>query len=150
MVPALTYPTALPPATAASVSRALTVAGRLGAGLSSMSFWWRRWIEHSRSCRCTSWPCATPNTCTSTWAGGHHEPARRDLVAHLLDHLPGGPDEDDPGALAGLREAPVLRKKAVAGMDGLDAGAPGGIEDALDVEVALARRGGADGHGLIG
>src|SRR5207247_9215175 len=56
----------------------------------------------------------------------------------------------DPGALAGLREAPVLRKKAVAGMDGLDAGAPGGIEDALDVQVALARRGGADGHGLIG
>src|SRR5206468_8167883 len=83
-------------------------------------------------------------------AGGRHEPARAHLVAHLLDHLPGGPDEDEPGVRAGLGEAPVLREEAVAGMDGLDSDAPGDIEDALDVEIALARRGGADGHGLTG
>src|SRR2546426_119351 len=144
MVPALTYPTALPPATAASVSRALTVAGRLGAGLSSMSFLWRRWVEHSRPVRGTRGPRATPNNRTPTM------PARPHLVAHLLDHLPGGPDEGEPGVRAGLGEAPVLGEEAVAGMDGLDSDAPGDIEDALDVEIALARRGGADGHGLIG
>ena len=52
-------------------------------------------------------------------ARARHEPARADLVAHLLDHPPRRPDEDQPGRLAGLGEAPVLGEEAVAGMDGL-------------------------------
>ena len=35
-------------------------------------------------------------------------------------------------------------------MDRLRAGTPGGVEDALDVQIAVARGGGADGDGAIG
>ncbi len=38
---------------------------RVGAGDSSMSFWWRRWTEQSRSPRCTRMPFLSPSTCTS-------------------------------------------------------------------------------------
>ena len=38
-----------------------------GDGDSSMIFWWRRWIEHSRSPRCTSPPWASPRIWISTW-----------------------------------------------------------------------------------
>ena len=40
--------------------------GRRGAGDSSTTFWWRRWIEQSRS-PSTSTPASWPTTCTSTW-----------------------------------------------------------------------------------
>ena len=33
-------------------------AWRRGHGVSSTTFWWRRWIEQSRSKRCTMLPCA--------------------------------------------------------------------------------------------
>ena len=32
-----------------------------------MIFWWRRWIEHSRSPRATTVPWMSPRICTSTW-----------------------------------------------------------------------------------
>src|SRR2546427_281077 len=136
MVPALTYPTALPPATAASAGAGLGGGGMAGA---------------ARGARGP--PQRVPRALAARHpgdAGRRHEPARPDLVAHLLDHLPGGPDEDEPGVRAGLGEAPVLRQEAVAGVDGLDSDAPGGIEDALDVEIALARRGGGAAPGLVG
>ena len=44
-------------------------ASRPGAGDSSTSFWWRRWIEQSRSKRWTSAPCSSPRTWTSTCRG---------------------------------------------------------------------------------
>ena len=34
-----------------------------------MIFWWRRWIEHSRSKRCTTLPWVSPRICTSMWRG---------------------------------------------------------------------------------
>ena len=40
-----------------------------GAGASSITFWWRRCSEQSRSNRWTTLPCASPNTCTSMWRG---------------------------------------------------------------------------------
>ena len=40
-----------------------------GAGASSMTFWWRRWSEQSRSNRWTTLPWLSPNTCTSIWRG---------------------------------------------------------------------------------
>ena len=39
----------------------------LGDGVSSMIFWLRRWIEHSRSPKWTTLPCRSPMICTSTW-----------------------------------------------------------------------------------
>src|SRR5579871_5448133 len=38
-----------------------------GAGASSMTFWWRRWIEQSRSNRSIAWPCRSAKTWISTW-----------------------------------------------------------------------------------
>jgi hypothetical protein len=50
-VPALWYFTALASATACS-PMALRVASLMkGDGASSITFWWRRWMEHSRSFR---------------------------------------------------------------------------------------------------
>ena len=44
-------------------------ASTAGDGVSSTSFWWRRWIVQSRSPRWTTLPCASARTCTSTWRG---------------------------------------------------------------------------------
>ena len=41
-----------------------------GEGDSSISFWWRRWIEHSRSPSVSTPPCASPSTWISTWRAG--------------------------------------------------------------------------------
>ena len=38
-------------------------------GENSMTFWLRRWIEQSRSYRCTTLPYLSPSTCTSTCLG---------------------------------------------------------------------------------
>ncbi len=38
-----------------------------GDGASSTIFWWRRWIEHSRSPTAHTVPCSSASTCTSTW-----------------------------------------------------------------------------------
>jgi hypothetical protein len=75
-------------------------------------------------------------------ARGLHPAARLHLVAHLLDDPPGRPDEDEPRLLAGLGEAPVLGQKAIAGMDALGAGLARGGENAIDAEIAVARRAG--------
>src|SRR5918993_1109954 len=40
-----------------------------GDGASSTTFWWRRWIEHSRSKRWMTLPPLSPITCTSTCRG---------------------------------------------------------------------------------
>ncbi len=44
-------------------------ASRKGEGASSITFWFRRWIEHSRSFRWTMWPCLSPSTWISMWRG---------------------------------------------------------------------------------
>ena len=83
-------------------------------------------------------------------AGPLHLAPRAHLVSHLLDDSPGRSDPDETRLLAGLGEAPVLGEKAVAGMNGLGAALAGGRQDALPVEIALPRGGGADEHGLVG
>ena len=40
---------------------------RPGAGASSTSFWWRRWVEQSRSPSATMAPWLSPSSWTSTW-----------------------------------------------------------------------------------
>ena len=41
-----------------------------GDGDSSTSFWWRRWIEHSRSPSVSTPPCASQSTWISTCRAG--------------------------------------------------------------------------------
>ena len=51
----------------ASPMAARRSASTTGDGDSSTIFWWRRWIEHSRSPRWTSPPWASPRIWISTW-----------------------------------------------------------------------------------
>ena len=37
----------------------------VGAGASSSTFWWRRWVEQSRSKKCSTRPRSSPTTWTS-------------------------------------------------------------------------------------
>ena len=83
-------------------------------------------------------------------AGLGHDLARPRLRAHRLDRLRRRADEDDAGLGAGAGEVGVLGEEAVAGMDRLGAGLLGGLDDLLDVQVALGRHRRADQEGLVG
>lgn len=62
-------PAARAMATACSQIRSRSARGIAGAGVSSISFWKRRWIEQSRSPRWTTLPWASARIWTSTWRG---------------------------------------------------------------------------------
>src|SRR5919204_46928 len=88
-----------------------------GDGDSSMSFWWRRWIEHSRSPHVRTVPWWSHSTWISTWrAGDAHLGLRARLVAHALHHLCARTDEDQIVLLARADEVGVLGEEPVAGM----------------------------------
>jgi len=59
-------------------------------------------------------------------------------------------DEHQPGPLQGVRETGVLREESVTGMHGLGSGAQCGIDDRVDVQVALPGRRWADPHRDVG
>src|SRR5437867_52862 len=83
-------------------------------------------------------------------AGGGHEPPRLGLVTHLADGVWRRADEDQARAAARLGKAPVLGEKAVAGMNGIGTARARGLEDPVDVLVALARWWRPNRHGVIG
>ncbi len=68
-MPALTYPQASATFTEASPMARRTSSGKLGAGLSSTSFWWRRWAEQSRSPSHRVLPWVSAMICISTCRG---------------------------------------------------------------------------------
>src|SRR6218665_2311905 len=53
----------------------------------------------------------------------------------------GGPAEDSPAPGGGGGKVPVFGQEAIAGVDGVRAGAAGGLQDGLDVQIGLTRRG---------
>ena len=55
--------------TAASPIAVRTSSGKFGAGLSSISFWWRRCDEQSRSPSQIVLPCVSAKTCISMCRG---------------------------------------------------------------------------------
>ena len=73
-----------------------------------------------------------------------------DLVPHGVQRVHAGADEGDPGLVQGAREVHVLREEAVAGMDGLGPGTAAGLDDRVDVQVALGGRGRPHPLGVIG
>ncbi len=89
-------------------------------------------------------------------AGNHRHAGRLDLgaarrlVAAQGNGFGAGPDEVDVAFAADLGELGVLGEKAVAGMDGLGVVDLGRRDDAGDVQVAFARRGGPDADALVG
>jgi hypothetical protein len=83
-------------------------------------------------------------------SGGGHRPPGLDLGAHARDDGRRGADEHEAVLRARRRERRVLRKKAVAGMDGGGGRGAGGADQRGDREVALPRGRGTDEHGTIG
>ena len=81
--------------------------------------------------------------------GFFHQRLGGRLAAHRADGAGRRADEDQARVAAGLRELGVFGQKAVAGVHRLRAGALGCGEDAPPVEVAFARRRGADVHRLV-
>ena len=51
-----------------------------------------------------------------------------------------GPDENQARIDASLREAGILRKKSIAGMNGIGADAFGERDELADIEIALGGR----------
>ena len=72
-----------------------------------------------------------------------------DLVSHRGNGPHGRADEDQSGPGQGGRELSILRQEAVTRMDTLGAGAQRGIDDRIDVEVALPSRRWSDSNGDI-
>ena len=61
-----------------------------------------------------------------------------------------GPIQVSPASMHGLGEVGVLGEEAVAGVDGVGAGLLGRVEDLVDHQVGVARRGAAEREGLVG
>ena len=87
---------------------------------------------------------------------GHHRHARllhqglgAILEAHGADRRRRRADEGDGGAQRGFREVGILGQEPVSGMNALRAGAAGDLDQALDVEIAFARRRRPDRIGLV-
>ena len=79
-----------------------------------------------------------------------HQDARVDLRAHRIDRARRRTNPDQASLLDRSRKRSALGKKAVARMDRLRTRARGRVDQLGDIEVALARRGGAKQHGLVG
>ena len=73
-----------------------------------------------------------------------------DLVAHDVEGFDAGADEGDLRLFQGAGEVDVLAQEAVARVHGFGAGVAAGLDDGLDLEVALGGGGGADPHGDVG
>ena len=69
---------------------------------------------------------------------------------HRRHHRSRGADEHQFRVRTGLRELGILRQKSVAGMHGLGAALLRGVDDALDVEITVARPRRAEQHRLVG
>jgi len=63
------------------------------------------------------------------------QPPGAGLVAHGRDGLRRGADEDEAGSAAGAGKGVALGEKAIAGVDGIGAADPGGLDDRGDVQV---------------
>ena len=81
---------------------------------------------------------------------GEGSRARGRLAAHRGDGLRRRPDEGQAGIADGCGERLVLGEETVAGMHGVGARARGCVEDAVDAEVAVARRAWTNGVRFVG
>ena len=90
-------------------------ASTTGDGDSSMIFWWRRWIEHSRSPRCTRSPCGVAEDLDLDVAGaGHVALEEHPVVAERRLAPPGAPRRRPRSSSAGVaddRACPCRRRR---------------------------------------
>ena len=73
-----------------------------------------------------------------------------DLVAHDVEGFDAGADERDAGLFQGAGEVDVLAQEAVAGVHGLSTRVAAGLDDGLDLQVALGGGRRADPDGDVG
>ncbi|MCY1365481.1 hypothetical protein D9M69_523270 [compost metagenome] len=73
-----------------------------------------------------------------------------DLVAKRFDDMRVRADPDEAGIDDGAGEFGPLRKKAVAGMDGIGAGALGDVDQLGDIEIGLGRAAAREPIGFVG
>jgi CDP-diacylglycerol--glycerol-3-phosphate 3-phosphatidyltransferase len=78
-----------------------------------------------------------------------HRRAGGGLRSHELDRRRRWPDPHKTGLFHGACERGVLREEAVAGMDCLRSSALGGVQNAIDREVALGRRSRPEEESLV-
>src|SRR5439155_16347397 len=78
-----------------------------------------------------------------------HRRARLRLVMEVREHLGRRTDEDEAVIAADLGEVRALGEEAVPGVDRLRAADECGRDDRGDVQIRVARRGGADADGLV-
>ena len=83
-------------------------------------------------------------------AGPERERSGGVLAPERIEVFGRGADPRDAGGLARAREPGVFRQEAVPGMQRVRAGVRGRGEEALTVEVALARRGRPEADRLVG
>ena len=81
-------------------------------------------------------PLASDPTGTTGTPGRDRDVARGVLAAHLVHHVGGRADEDQPGVGDRAGEGGALGEEAVAGVDRVGAGRAGGLEE-RGVEVGL-------------
>ena len=79
-----------------------------------------------------------------------HQLLGRVLQPHGPDRVGRRADEGEAGRSTRLGESRVFGQEAVAGVDGLRAGAPGRVDDGVGLQVAVGGRGRADVHRLVG
>ena len=119
--------------------------GSPGAGLSSMSFWWRRWDEQSRSPSHSALPWVSASTCISMWRGHVEVALEVDLGAAEGGRAPRAAADSSasaasPGPDDDLHPAPA------AAVRGLDRDRPAESLAERDDLVGVRDRLGAPGH----
>ena len=83
-------------------------------------------------------------------AGVGHPPFRLQLGAHRFDRFGARPDERELGRRHRSGERCALGQEPVAGVDGVGAGPPGGVDDRVDPEVGVGRCLAADRDRQVG
>ena len=83
-------------------------------------------------------------------AGGGHQPFGLDLRAHRRDRRGWRSDPRQSGVDHGAGEGGVLGLEAVAGMDGVRAGAARRVDDQVDAQVGVGRSIAGQGDGGVG
>ena len=91
---------------------------RFGAGASSITFWWRRCTEQSRSKRWMTLPCPSARICTSMWRGSTTAFSRKTVGSPNADAASRDAASMDSRSCGGVLDAPHAASAAAG--DGLD------------------------------
>ena len=81
--------------------------------------------------------------------GGLGSLAGGNLVAHPFNRIGRGADEDQTGRFDGAGKGGAFRQEAIARVDCIGTGVLGGLQDRIDLQIAVFRRGRPDADGFV-